>query len=236
MNYSINPIIETWLSGILFLISTCLFFFLLFGETCLFESILDVDSKWISLIVIISCSFSYSIGWAVNYLTELLLDTLFQHSFRNKLEVEEKVSFYTVRSYVFQYGSDQILNDLKYDRQIIRIARSNFFNFFLMGVIISFYLGKGSIPDKVIWFLLIFCIGVSFLSFFQWQKRYKATYKKFYQAYFALPLNNTQEKPNDIHMESNKIIHEEKSSQKAVNTPQMKEQEVEKMSRKGKRK
>ena len=51
-----------------------------------------------------------------------------------------------------------------------------------------------------------------------------------------MPLNNTQEKPNDIHMESNKIIHEEKSSQKAVNTPQMKEQEVEKMSRKGKRK
>ena len=192
MRYSISPIIEAWLSGVLFLITICLCLFRFLGEEFTPDSLFNIDEKWISIIVIIFCSVAYSIGWAVNHLAEQILDTLFQHPYRKKLEEEENKNFFTIRSYVFQYGSEQLLNDLKYDRQVIRIARSNCFNFFLMGIIIGTFYWVDTISRPAICFFFFFCMSVSILSFFQWKSRYKATYKKIFQAYSALPEGKEQ--------------------------------------------
>ena len=195
MRYSFSAIIEAWLSGVLFLITTSLFFFRILGETNNLVNLLEVDSKWISLLTILFCSLAYTIGWAINHLAELIMDTLFQHPYRAKLEEKEKIPFFTVRSYVFQYGSDQILNDIKYDRQVIRIARANCFNFFLLSIVIGSFYWKDTIAHPVIYFCFAFCVLIFVLSFLQWRSRYKATYKKIFQAYHALP-EDMKKKPN----------------------------------------
>lgn len=195
MQYSISPIIESWLSGILFLVTSLLCFFRIFWGTIPPESLFNIDSDWIPFIVFLFCSFAYAIGWAVNHLAEQILDNLFQHQYRKKLEEENNVSYIIVRSYVFQNCSDQYLNDIKYDRQRIRIARANCFNFFLMAVVIASYLWIEAIPYAAVLFLSIYSMAISVLSFFQWTSRYKATYKKFYQAYSALPEEKRQNNP-----------------------------------------
>lgn len=192
MRYSISPIIEAWLSGILFLASVCLCIFRSFGDIITPQDFLCIDQQWISLVIIFLCTLAYSIGWAVNHIAEQLFDSLFQHPFRRRIEKQEKIEFFTAKSIVSQYGSDQILNEIKYDRQVIRIARANCFNFIIMGIVIGSFYWSDSIPRPFVYFFFFFCIAISIVSFFQWVSRYKATYKKIYQAYAALPDENKQ--------------------------------------------
>jgi len=195
MKYSLNAIIEAWLSGILFLTTIILLFLRLFWGTLDTAIFLDVYEEWISFIVIILCTFAYAIGWAVNFLAEQLLDRIFQHPFRRKLEKEMNLCYMTVRANLFQYGSEQSMNDIKYDRQLIRIARSNSLNFFLMGIVIGSFYWIDDISHSFVFFFFFLCICISVVSFFQWISRFKATYRKFYQYYDELPSGQKHAKP-----------------------------------------
>lgn len=194
MQYSFIAIIEAWLSGVLFLISTVLLLLRICWGT------LDVNISWnvakdfIPLITILLCSITYTIGWIVNHVAESLFDPLFQHRFRSELEEKNGISFFTVRAYVFQYGSEQTLNDIKYDRQVIRIARANCFNFLIMSMVIFSYCFIKQLCILLPLFFFLFTILASCGAFFQWKSRYQATYKKFYQIYSALSRNSTNNK------------------------------------------
>ena len=140
MQYSFIAIIEAWLSGVLFMITTALLLFRIYWGISDVKISWDIIINFSPIITILLCSLAYSIGWIVNHIAESIFDPLLQHRFRAELEKENKVNFFKVRAYVFQYGSDQTLNDIKYDRQVIRIARANCFNFFIMALVMLSYL------------------------------------------------------------------------------------------------
>ena len=186
MQYSFIAIIEAWLSGVLFMITTALLLFRIYWGISDVKISWDIIINFSPIITILLCSLAYSIGWIVNHIAESIFDPLLQHRFRAELEKENKVNFFKVRAYVFQYGSDQTLNDIKYDRQVIRIARANCFNFFIMALVMLSYLVINQSSRIIPLFFFFFCFFASCGSFFQWKSRYEATYRKFYQVYFAL--------------------------------------------------
>ena len=186
MQYSFIAIIEAWLSGVLFMITTALLLFRIYWGISDVKISWDIIINFSPIITILLCSLAYSIGWIVNHIAESIFDPLLQHRFRAELEKENKVNFFKVRAYVFQYGSDQTLNDIKYDRQVIRIARANCFNFFIMALVMLSYLVINQSSRIIPLFFVFFCFFASCGAFFQWKSRYEATYRKFYQVYFAL--------------------------------------------------
>lgn len=186
MQYSFIAIIEAWLSGVLFMITTALLLFRIYWGISDVKISWDIIINFSPIITILLCSLAYSIGWIVNHIAESIFDPLLQHRFRAELEKENKVNFFKVRAYVFQYGSDQTLNDIKYDRQVIRIARANCFNFFIMALVMLSYLVINQSSRIISLFFFFFCFFASCGAFFQWKSRYEATYRKFYQVYFAL--------------------------------------------------
>ena len=186
MQYSFIAIIEAWLSGVLFMITTALLLFRIYWGISDVKISWDIIINFSPIITILLCSLAYSIGWIVNHIAESIFDPLLQHRFRAELEKENKVNFFKVRAYVFQYGSDQTLNDIKYDRQVIRIARANCFNFFIMALVMLSYLVINQSSRIIHLFFFFFCFFASCGAFFQWKSRYEATYRKFYQVYFAL--------------------------------------------------
>ncbi len=186
MQYSFIAIIEAWLSGVLFMITTALLLFRIYWGISDVKISWDIIINFSPIITILLCSLAYSIGWIVNHIAESIFDPLLQHRFRAELEKENKVNFFKVRAYVFQYGLDQTLNDIKYDRQVIRIARANCFNFFIMALVMLSYLVINQSSRIIPLFFFFFCFFASCGAFFQWKSRYEATYRKFYQVYFAL--------------------------------------------------
>lgn len=186
MQFSFISIIEAWLSGVLFVITTLLLLLRIYWTASDVKIPWDIVRDFSPIITILLCSFAYSIGWIINFVAESIFDPLLQHHFRAKLEKDNKVSFFKVRAYIFQYCSDQTLNDIKYDRQLIRIARSNCFNFFIMSLVISSYLFVDQLSILIPLFFSLFCLFASCGAFFQWKSRYEATYRKFYQVYFAI--------------------------------------------------
>lgn len=186
MQYSFIAVIEAWLSGVLFLINIMLF---LFGaDWYVYNYLIDQDllKELIPFFAILFCSLAYSVGWIINYIAERIFDPFFQHKFREKLEKEKGISFYDVRAFVFQNGSDHALNDIKYDRQVIRIARSNCFNFFVMFIVLLPYIFTNKLPLGITLTFLLLSLFASCGAFFQWKYRYEVTYKKFYQAYSSI--------------------------------------------------
>lgn len=192
MQYSFGAIIEVWLSGILFLTTTVLLLLRVSLGISDYDMPMDSIEKLIPIFTILLCSFAYSIGWIVNHIAESIFDPLLQHRFRSQLEAKYKISFFDIRAFVFQYASDHTLNDIKYDRQTIRIARANCFNFFIMSLVILSYVNVSCLPLILILLVLILCLLASCGAFFQWKCRYEATYKKFYQVYFVLYENITK--------------------------------------------
>jgi len=191
MQYSFIAIIEAWLSGVLFIINMVLLLIRLNWNTSDINISWEIIKDFSPIITILLCSFAYTIGWIVNHVAESIFDPLLQHQFRAKLEQENGVNFFEVRAYVFQFGSDQTINDIKYDRQVIRISRANCFNFFIMSLILCSYFFIKQISLLLPFFFFSFCFLISCGAFFQWKSRYEATYRKFYQIYSALYNNST---------------------------------------------
>lgn len=80
----------------------------------------------------------YNIGWVIHYIGEMLFDPLFQTKYRRKLF--DDTEFYKIRTKVFQEGSPGTMDDIKFDRHILRISRSNILNFTALAVVSLFYL------------------------------------------------------------------------------------------------
>jgi len=130
----------------------------------------------IAFVFVILC---YNLGWIIHYLSESVLDNLFQTRFRDKL-FDSPNDFYKIRSEIFQKASEHTIIDLQFDRQVIRISRSNIFNLFLISVCIIPYFNRTNNIALLCFFIsTIFCIA----SFFQWQNRYKSTFYEMRRIY-----------------------------------------------------
>ncbi len=135
--------------------------------------------------LLISSILMYNIGWIIHHLSEIILDTIAQTKYRRTLYNDE--DFYTIRSKVFQKGSTSVMDDIRFDRHVLRISRSNTLNFLMLSIILISYIpinSRVSIP------VLIATIIFTIISWHQWVDRYKATYKKFMQLYAAIEEKN----------------------------------------------
>lgn len=188
MQWSFIAIIEVWLSGLLSLISISLIFIriLLSIPDPRIEFSCGFIKEMGPILTITFCSIAYTLGWIINHVAENIFDPLFQHKYRKKLGIQKGIDFFVVRANVFQYGSENTINDIKYDRQVIRISRANCLNFFILSIVVALYFNTDYLPLKLNIFIFLMCLMASSVSFWQWTCRYKSTYCKFYQAYNAL--------------------------------------------------
>lgn len=136
-----------------------------------------------SFFLLIYIGLAYVIGWGVSFLAEITLDPLFQNRYRDKYFGEQKISFFTVRSLVFQFGSNEVISDIQYDRSLLRIVRSNVFNFLILSITLITLLATKKYDARVLITTMTISLVFSVVSFFQWKFRYKATFKKFMNYY-----------------------------------------------------
>lgn len=132
---------------------------------------------------------SYVLGWAVSFLAESIMDPLFQSRYRDKYYSNLGLNFFDVRSRVFHNCPDHVIKDIEYDRQLIRIARSNSLNFTMISIVVFSFRPASVIAIKSIFTISAFSLVFAILSFFQWRFRYKSTFAKFFDLYRALITN-----------------------------------------------
>ena len=126
----------------------------------------------------------YNLGWIVHHLGEKLLEPLFQAKWRRKYFSDRE--FYKIRTHVFQKASDSTMEDIKFDRHVLRISRCNVFNFFVLAVVSIFYL---HVNETMFVLTLIISIIIVIISFSQWRSRCEGTFKKFKDIYNSIDAN-----------------------------------------------
>lgn len=132
---------------------------------------------------------SYVLGWAISFLAESLMDPLFQSRYRDKYYSSLGLNFFDVRSRVFNNCPDHVIKDIEYDRQLIRIARSNSLNFTMISLVVFSFVSVSEIATKLKFTISALSLIFSILSFCQWRFRYKSTFAKFFDLYRELITN-----------------------------------------------
>lgn len=119
---------------------------------------------------------TYAVGWVVNFVCERAFKALFEKRLRDTLFEESPTAYHEARALVFQKGSSDLLHELVLDRHIIRIVRSNVFNFFLIGV--GVVLNRHHLSQSTVFALVVACWFIAGASFYQWKARYTSYYKQ----------------------------------------------------------
>ena len=141
----------------------------------------DFLNKSPSLLLVPYLSITYSLGWLINFLAERTMKPFFQRKFRDQLFKTINENYYNVRGLFFQKASTDIIQDLRFDRHIIRISRSNIINFLLIAIGLLFNSRQFSL--RIIVFSCCLSVLFSIGSFFQWTTRYKSCYSKILDTY-----------------------------------------------------
>ena len=143
----------------------------------------------------------YNIGWVIHHIGERLFDPIFQTKYRRKMFEDEE--FYKIRTKIFQEGSSGTLDDIKFDRHILRISRSNILNFTVLAIVSLFYL---RVNPQVFTIVFLGSLLVAFVSFLQWYSRYQGTFKKFRDIYNAITEKEAGANGNTIKIEVGNLI------------------------------
>lgn len=171
----IGSIAETWI--ILFLLS------FVDINTALSSSSVTLAEKFSTLLLFPLLALTYAIGWVINFIAERLFKPYFQTKFRDQVFKGAGIKYTEARSIVVQNASEEVINEMEFDRHILRIARGSALNFLMIAVVLLLRLDGNSS-------LVIVCIGVSLaiaiVSFFQWLARYKHSYSRILDVYKAI--------------------------------------------------
>lgn len=171
----IGAISEIWILSVIFFLFMPNFNFL--------YDFLKNISVLTPYLVIIYFASTYCIGWIVNFICEKSMKPFFQKKYRDNLFSDFGKCYYETRSYFFQHASTHLISDLRFDRHIIRISRSNIFNFLLISLSSLLH----SFEDlKISLFCFFFSIIICAISFFQWRTRYQSCYTKLIDNYKTL--------------------------------------------------
>lgn len=154
---------------------------ILFPHTMIQQKLIEIFHSLSVGDLLVASIMMYNIGWVVHHLSEIILDGLFQTKYRRKLYKDEE--FYVIRAVVFQVGSQSTMDDIKFDRHILRISRSNVLNFVILTFVSLWYI---PIHKKFFITSTILCGVIALVSFFQWKNRYQSTYHKFQKIYNAI--------------------------------------------------
>jgi hypothetical protein len=173
----IGSIAEIWIA--LFLLS------FVDINAVLTSSVVTLAEKFSTLLLFPLLALTYAIGWVINFLAERLFKPYFQNKLRDQVFKGVGVKYTEARSLVVQNASDEVINEMEFDRHILRITRGSVLNFVMIALVLVLRLDESS-P------LVIAGIGVSLIiaivSFFQWLTRYKHSYSRILEAYKAITL------------------------------------------------
>jgi len=198
MNISMGIVVEILLGGIFSVFWMMLLFLKILGFSLdnLIKSIITiVNTSNLGYLLVILFAFAYVNGWVIHFICDVIFDTIFQKKIREKIFKSEE-NFYIARANVFLYGSEYIIKDIDFDRQLLRTSRQNAFNFLLIAVILLAYIYENK---SLILILSITSLLISILSFLQWRSKYISSYNKIYRAYKTLNkegLHNNKTNPS----------------------------------------
>lgn len=131
------------------------------------------------LLAVLTLALTYGLGWIFNFAAERMFRLFGQQKYRD--EPFQTQPYETVRVLVLQGASDALIHELRMDRHIVRIARGSFLNFVLM--IPALLLNYDRIDTGVLVALVVACVAISVLSFFQWLTRYRSYYRTVARAF-----------------------------------------------------
>lgn len=149
----------------------------------------------------------YNIGWVIHHIGEILFDPVFQTKYRRKLFDDKE--FYKVRTKVFQESSAGSMDDIRFDRHILRISRSNILNFSALAIVSLLYLNVNLQISMIVAFASFLIV---LISFSQWRSRYQGTFKKFRDIYNVIIENEANASKRKPDTEAGGLIIEENKS------------------------
>lgn len=141
----------------------------------------------------------YLLGWVAHFMGEMLLDRFYQSRYRDELFAQAGVPFFTVRTVVFQSGSEASIDDIQLDRQILRITRAAATNLMVIAVLI------GPQPGIDLWrkvALSSAALGLAGLALAYWRIRYQSTFRKFLDVYNVIQQTSTTPRNQLNHSEA----------------------------------
>jgi hypothetical protein len=110
-------------------------------------------------------SFTYSVGWIMNFVSDWLFNTKFL-----KLACDSS-AYENARMTVLQHGSSALVRDLLIDRHIIRLGRAGVVNFALLAIGFLLYAFKGG-PQAFP--IAILSVALAVGCYNQWEIKHRA--------------------------------------------------------------
>jgi hypothetical protein len=152
----------------------------------------------------------YLLGWVAHFIGEMLLDRFYQSRYRDELFAKAGVPFFTVRTVVFQCGSEASIDDIQLDRQILRITRAAATNLMVIALLI--------LPQPAIdlWrkvALSSAALGLAGFALAYWQIRYQSTFRKFLDVYNVIQQTSAAPGSRQNHSEATVSITPQKVAQ-----------------------
>jgi len=143
-------------------------------------STIESISKVSNILVFPFVGFTYSIGWVINFSSERLFKPVFQKKYREELFNSIGTSYDDARGLFFQKASNNVVEDLRLDRHVFRITRSNMLNFLMLSISMTLHIEKSIlwVPTGIIIALLL-----STISFFHWRTSFRSSYRKIFDTY-----------------------------------------------------
>jgi hypothetical protein len=179
----IGSIAEIWIALLLFSFMDI--------NAALASSVVVLAEKFSTLLLLPLLALTYAIGWVMNFLAERLFKPYFQTRFRDQVFKEAGVKYSEARSIVVQNASEEVINEMEFDKHILRIARGSVLNFVMIAIVL-FLRVDGNSP--VVISGVVVSLVIATLSFFQWLTRYRHSYSRVLGAYRAISLKSEGQK------------------------------------------
>jgi hypothetical protein len=156
-------------------------------DSAMLLALADVVDKLSTFLVVPFLALTYILGWIVNFLSEVIIEPLFQARFKQKFFTGAKVNYGEVRALFYQEASEHVIEDFSFDRQILRISRTSSLNFLVLGGTVLLFVGYNRTAAII---GAIVSISIAVLAFLQWRAQYKLSYTKMLNTYRILLENS----------------------------------------------
>ncbi len=151
--------------------------------------IIDTANKLSVFLLIPFLGLTYVLGWIINFLSENTIEPLFQSRFKKKFFAAANVDYNKVRAVFYQKASESVVEDLRFDRQLLRISRTSTLNFLLIAISLLFFNTSATLVIAIISFL------IALVAFWLWTTQYKTSYSKMLNTYEVVRDKTRELKP-----------------------------------------
>lgn len=141
---------------------------------------LEPVADWIPLLSIIGIGLLYQLGWLLNFISQVLIESWGGGTLiRKSIFKRESLEYESVRLAVYQKASIDARADLGLDRSVVRLSRAAIINFCTTGLVLFYY---PSVPKLVPCAILL----LSILCWVQWYVRFTRYYRRMIKLYLLI--------------------------------------------------